>query len=77
METKLQHDKLEFIRCKLGYFGLFVVDCIGKSGGLALLWNDELTVEIQNFSQHTSTVLSQPRQIACHGNLWAFMGTRM
>jgi hypothetical protein len=29
-----------------------VVDCIGINGGLALLWDLETTIEIQNFSQH-------------------------
>lgn len=29
----------------------FRVDSVGRSGGLALLWNDHFSVEIQNFSR--------------------------
>lgn len=36
METKLQKVKMESIRCKLGFENMFVVDSIGKSGGIAL-----------------------------------------
>jgi hypothetical protein len=52
METKLRKKKLEEIHYKIGYYGLFVVDCIGRSGGLALLWSSEMSMEIQNYSQH-------------------------
>jgi exonuclease III len=51
METKLHKTKMENVRCKVGYPNMFVVDRIGKSGGLALLWNDEISVSIQNFSR--------------------------
>lgn len=51
-KTKLRQNKIEVIRCKLGYHGLFVVDCNGRSGRLALLWDSETEMEIQNFSQH-------------------------
>lgn len=30
---------------------MFIVDCMGRSGGLALLWGDKVHMEIQNFSQ--------------------------
>jgi hypothetical protein len=50
METKLRREKMEVIHHKLGFPNLFVVDCVGKSGGLALLWGDEIVVEIQNYS---------------------------
>jgi hypothetical protein len=29
-----------------------MVDCIGRSGGLALMWDEEWIVDIQNYSQH-------------------------
>jgi hypothetical protein len=46
METKLRQIKMEKIICTLGFNNLLVVDSIGKSGGLALLWNDEAGLEI-------------------------------
>jgi hypothetical protein len=53
METKLLRSKVEVIRVKLGFDSVFVVDCKGRSGGLALLWNSEVQVTIQNYSlQH-------------------------
>jgi hypothetical protein len=65
METKLRQKKLEVIRCKLGYLGLFMVDCIGRSGGLALLWDSETVVEIQNFSQHhINPMIKDPMNVA-------------
>jgi hypothetical protein len=36
METKMNNLK-EFVRSKLGFRNAFCVDCVGKSGGLALL----------------------------------------
>jgi hypothetical protein len=52
METKLQKAKMESIRCKLGFENMFMVDSIGKSGGTALFWGEDISVTIQNFSQH-------------------------
>jgi hypothetical protein len=51
METKSVKNKMDRIRVKLGYTGLFVVDSIGKSGGLAFLWNVYDSIYIQNFSR--------------------------
>jgi hypothetical protein len=52
METKLQKAKMESIRCKLGFENMFVVDSIVKSRGMALFWGEDISVTIQNFSQH-------------------------
>ena len=51
METKLRGDKMGFIRHKLGIPNMFVMDGIGRSGGLALLWDENVTLDIQNYSQ--------------------------
>jgi hypothetical protein len=48
METKLQKNKMEMVRPKISFDNLFVVECVGKSGGLALLWEDGCEVEVQN-----------------------------
>jgi exonuclease III len=48
METKLRSKKMEIVRNKMGFSNMFVVDCIGRSGGLGLLWRDEAKVEVQN-----------------------------
>jgi hypothetical protein len=51
METKLTRQRMELVKTKLDFDGLFVVDCIGKSGGLALLWETEVQANIQNYSR--------------------------
>jgi exonuclease III len=71
METKLQKNKMEGIRMKLGFDNMFVVDCVGKSRGLALFWGEEIRVEIQNFShRHINAIIrSHP-----HSLDWKFTG---
>jgi hypothetical protein len=69
METKLQKEKMELIRHKLGFSFMFVLDCIGRSGGLAPLWGDEILVEIQNFRhRHINRMI----QSSCSNALWKF-----
>lgn len=50
METKCKKTKLENLRVKFGYMGLFVVDPVRRSGGLALFWQGKVGLEIQNYS---------------------------
>jgi hypothetical protein len=71
METKQACNALESVRVKLGFEGLFVVDCHGRSGGLALLWNSETNIEIQNFSRrHINAIVHD----AHTGKAWKFTG---
>lgn len=49
IETKCNKNKLENLRVKLRYGGLFIVDSVGRSGGLALFWREDVLLEIQNF----------------------------
>jgi hypothetical protein len=46
METKLRKNKMEMVRTKIGFDNLFIVESVGKSGGLALLWEDGCEVEV-------------------------------
>jgi hypothetical protein len=50
IETKANKERLQFMRCKMGFEGLFTVDPVGKSGGLALFWRNSKEVDIVNFS---------------------------
>jgi hypothetical protein len=37
---------------------MFMVDCVGCSGNLALLWKEEVELEIQNYSiRHINAVI--------------------
>jgi exonuclease III len=61
IETKSRKNKLEGVRIKLGFEGLFVVDPVGRSGGLALLWKEAGCLDIQNFTrQHINAVVHSP-----------------
>ncbi|XP_042969115.1 uncharacterized protein LOC122301804 [Carya illinoinensis] len=57
METKLLTKKFDAVKKKLGCVGCFVVDARGNSGGLTLLWNQEVNLEVLNFTQHHISVL--------------------
>jgi hypothetical protein len=46
METKQLGRKVKSERIKLGFDGLFEVDCIRRSGGLALFWKLDAQVHI-------------------------------
>jgi hypothetical protein len=62
METKARTEKMERVRIQLGFENMFVVDSVGKSGGLALFWMIEAGVEIQNYSRRhiNAKVCSSP-----------------
>jgi hypothetical protein len=51
IETLSKEKTMEKIRCILGFEGLFVVNPVGRSGGLALLWKENYFLEIFNYSR--------------------------
>jgi len=59
METKLNSKKMEAIQTKLDFDAIFVVDSIGKSGGLALMWKLDNVMNIQNYSRWNINVVIQ------------------
>jgi hypothetical protein len=55
----------------LRFGSIFVVDCVGRSGGLALFWNDGFEVAIQNFSRrHINAVIKNGERVIP----WKFTG---
>jgi hypothetical protein len=44
METKLWSDKISFLRGKFRFDYVFLVDCVGQNGGLAMFWRVEVTL---------------------------------
>ena len=74
METKCRRQKMEHIRVKMGFDYMFVVDPIGRSGGLALCWNDAAILEIQNFSRRHITAIVTTRDAGCSWKLTGFYG---
>lgn len=50
MEIKMKQVKLQNLRIKMGFEGLFELDPVGRKEGLALFWTDSREVSISNFS---------------------------
>jgi hypothetical protein len=70
METKLDSKRMEGIRVKLRFKFCFSVPSLGRSGDLAMLWNDPVGLSIQNFSQN---YIDSHVQIN-DGIIWRFTG---
>ena len=52
METSCHRDKLEKLKVKLGYGGLFVVEKVDRTGGLALFWKPNYKVQLLKFQKN-------------------------
>ena len=52
METLCSKSKLESNKLNLGFDGQFVVDRVGRSGGLALFWHSSATVSLLNYARN-------------------------
>ncbi|XVE50985.1 hypothetical protein DITRI_Ditri02bG0000900 [Diplodiscus trichospermus] len=49
---------MEVLRIKLGFDCCLAVDCIGRAGGLALLWANDVNLEIKSYSiSHIDAVI--------------------
>ena len=70
METKRKKSYLECLRCRLGYDNLFIVPRRNLSGGLALLWMNEIDLHIWTFSPHHIDAVVNPRI----DDAWRFTG---
>jgi hypothetical protein len=58
METVSKKHKLKRLRARLGFKGMFTVDLVGRSGGLALFWKEGTGLKIQNyFWRHIHAVI--------------------
>ena len=65
METKRDCRRTKVIRIKAGFDYVFTVSSLGRSGGLALMWQKEVDVVIQNFSQHHIDAHVDSNQARC------------
>lgn len=71
METKLVAHRMETVKAKVGFENLFVVDSVGRSGVLVLLWSADIRVDIQNFSRrHINADIIEES----NGQHWKFTG---
>jgi len=56
-ETLAHANKVEEIKRTVGFNNCFVVDREGKSGGLALFWNNKVNCQIMNYSMNFINVM--------------------
>ncbi|KAL9679901.1 hypothetical protein QQ045_017772 [Rhodiola kirilowii] len=60
LETKMKATVVEGLKFRLGFHNCFGVDCWGRSGGLALFWDDSVSIEIKNYSHwHIDAVVRE------------------
>lgn len=52
IETMLLRDRLDAIKLKLGYEGVFAVSSVGHGGGIVLLWKDKNVASLLSYSDH-------------------------
>ncbi|KAK6122599.1 hypothetical protein DH2020_043656 [Rehmannia glutinosa] len=69
METKLHTTKASRLRENVGFFNGFTVDSVGNSGGLALLWREEIDVSVKFLGRFCIDTI-----INSNGFLWRFTG---
>jgi hypothetical protein len=62
---------MDNIRRRLGFDSVFVVDSVGKSGGLAFLWNSETNLEVYNYSRRHINVVVKDGE---NNPLWKLTG---
>ncbi|XP_073130129.1 uncharacterized protein [Henckelia pumila] len=68
-EKKMREVNCRWWKFKLGFSGSFMVDCNGKSGGLALFWKSPAIVSVKSFSQgHIDCIIQEDDVI------WKFTG---
>ena len=49
-ETKAKTRRMERIKSRLGLANGLIIPCVGRKGGLALLWTREVDLEIKSYS---------------------------
>ncbi|KAK9992170.1 hypothetical protein SO802_027155 [Lithocarpus litseifolius] len=70
METKLSVSEMQPIKAELDFPSMLVVPSVRRSGGLALLWKNEVVVDTQTYSpNHIDAHVSSPIQA-----LWRLTG---
>jgi hypothetical protein len=74
METKLPSHRMESIRIRTGFDSVFVVDNVGQSGGLSLMWSSDTKVEIQNYSRRHVNAIVQTEANEIVWKLTGFYG---
>ena len=58
METKSKKNHMERIKNIIGFSNGLIVPSVGRSGGIALLWTREISLEIKSYTKfHVDAVI--------------------
>ncbi|GLT96020.1 hypothetical protein SLE2022_136690 [Rubroshorea leprosula] len=69
-ETKRTATEMNLIRLDLRFEHCFAIDCVGRGGGLALLWTQDFMLQLSSVSQsHIDVKIVDPR-----GSRWRLTG---
>ncbi|KAM0844151.1 hypothetical protein ACQ4PT_057243 [Festuca glaucescens] len=75
METKLSKERVESLQKTLGFAGCFGVASEGLSGGIALFWSTDVSVDLKNFSScHIDVMVRKNDTSAKEWRLTGFYG---
>ncbi|XP_042939489.1 uncharacterized protein LOC122274518 [Carya illinoinensis] len=73
-ETKCYRIRMEGIRNKLNFDHSFIVDSVGRSGGIAFLWKKEVEAELNSYSNHHISLTVFPENLERSILLTGFYG---
>lgn len=51
-EIKSNQQEMERVRCKVGFNNCFTVNSSGRRGGLAILWQSEIVIDLVSYSMN-------------------------
>ena len=60
IETKRKSNEMDFLRSRWKFDKCFSVNCLGRGGGLAMLWMNDVNLEIKSFYKyHIDTTIEE------------------
>ena len=60
METKSKKNEMERIKNSIGFANGLIVPSVGRSGGIALLWTREISLEVKSYTRfHVDAVITE------------------
>lgn len=69
METKAKKKKVEYVNRKLKFNNVFTIDAVGKLGGIALFWNNDVCIRVEktsfNFIHISCSIVASNENFQC------------
>ena len=58
MEIKSKKNRMESIKNRIGFSNGLIVPSVGRSGGIALLWTREISLEVKSYTKfHVDAII--------------------